>query len=235
MKPVRPELVPDEPPPVEEMRAIQSAVKGASIEDVPEPYDPETDLIAGIDQAFDSGRATSAVVVWHDGTVIEEVTATVELRYPYVSGLLAFREAPAILAALRTLSVEPDVLLLDGNGRIHPHEAGLATHVGVAMDWPTIGVAKNLLCGELEDPPPFPFPEGTRVPIRDGDRLLGYAVQTRQWDRPNRHINPVYVSPGHRMDAETAVDVVLGCVRGYKLPEPIRLADRLAAERTGTG
>lgn len=235
MEPVYPELLPRDPPPVEKMRDIQDRVRDLTRESVPFPFDPETARIAGIDQAFPDEQVRSAVVVWEDGEVIDRVVASVECRYPYVSGLLAFREAPAIMAALGQLSVEPDVLLLDGNGRIHPKEAGLATHVGVTMDAPTVGVAKNLLCGTLVTPPKAPYPEGTRVPIRSGDRLLGYAVQTRQWDHPKRCINPVYVSPGHRMDPETAVELVLGCVQGYKLPEPIRLADRFAGETTGTG
>lgn len=216
------------------MREIQATVRDRAIFQEADPINADSLSIAGIDQAFRDDEATSAVVVWEDDTVIERTAATVELQFPYVPGLLAFREAPSIVAALRTLTVEPDVLLFDGNGRIHPGEAGIATHVGVVMDVPAIGVAKGLLCGKLVDPPPRPFPEGTRVPIRQDGILLGYAVQTRQWDRPNQSINPVYVSAGHRADAETAVEVVLASTRGYKLPEPIRLADREAARRTAT-
>ncbi|MFW6153288.1 MAG: endonuclease V, partial [Halobacteriota archaeon] len=127
------------------------------------------------------------------------------------------------------------LLLVDGNGRLHPREAGLATHVGVALDIPTVGVAKSLLCGtprrSLEG-----LEEGDRVAITAADlddvpteTVLGYAVQTRQFDHPHRHVNPVYVSPGHRVGTETAVDLVERFTAGYKLPDPIRAADRLAA------
>ena len=217
------------------MRSIQEEVRTEATDRVPSTFDPTDVRIAGIDQGFESDAVVGAVVVWHDGSIIEEVTARVPLHYPYVSGYLAFREAPAIVAALETLSSEPDVLLFDGNGRLHPREAGLASHVGVVMDVPSIGVAKNLLCGELVDPPSEPFPVGTEIPIKSDGRLLGYAVQTRQWDTPGQSINPVYVSPGHKMDAATAVTIVTGSTRGYKLPEPIRLADKLAAQATGTG
>lgn len=242
MTPVRPELVPDDPPEQDEMRAIQRIVReNARFEDE-QSIAPENVIIAGIDQAFEEDEAVSAVVVWRDGAILERATARTDLSFPYIPGYLAFREAGPILDALEKVSNEPDLLLIDGNGRIHPREAGLATHVGVVMDIPTVGVAKRLLCGQLVNPPRKPFQAGTvvrieadsTVAIPDGT-LLGYAVQTRQWDDSNRSINPLYVSPGHRIGPETAAEVVLSAVRGYKLPEPIRLADRLAGERTGTG
>lgn len=235
MRASRPDLIPTEPPSTAVMQSIQDEVRTEASDRVPPEIDPTDVRIAGIDQAFESDAVVSAVVDWHDGSILEKVTAKVPLHYPYVSGYLAFREAPAILTALEQLSTDPDVLLFDGNGRLHPREAGLASHVGVVMDVPSIGVAKNLLCGELVDPPSEPFPVGTEIPVKSNGRLLGYAVQTRQWDRPGRSINPVYVSPGHNMDAATAVTIVTDSTRGYKLPEPIRLADQLAAQTTGTG
>ena len=144
-----------------------------------------------------------------------------------------------IAAAFEALDSDPDLLLFDGSGRIHYRQAGLATHVGVTLDVPSLGVIKNLLCGTPRTPIDDPLPEGTRIPIDPDDEVegrvegpIGYALQTRQFESGARHVNPVYVSPGHRVSAETAVEVVERCCAGYKLPEPIRLADRYAAELT---
>ncbi|ARS89122.1 endonuclease V [Natrarchaeobaculum aegyptiacum] len=216
------------------------AVLSSPLESAASGADPPT--VVGVDQSFltnDAGeqdRALSAVVAMRGGEVVERAHAITSLEIPYVPGLLAFREGRPILAALEELSVEPDLLLFDGSGRIHFREAGIATHVGVVRDVPSIGVAKSLLCGtSTEDTENLP--EGSRVPIEADSRvevsdgtLLGYAVQTRQYDSPNRHINPLYVSPGHRVGPETAADVVLALAAGYKLPEPVRLADAYATE-----
>ncbi|MFB6309319.1 MAG: endonuclease V [Haloarculaceae archaeon] len=200
------------------------------------PADPP--LVAGVDQAFVDDRAVSAVVVLRDGEVIERVHAVEDTEIPYVPGLLSFREGGAILAAFEKLSVEPDLALVDGSGRIHFREAGLATHIGVTLDLPTVGVAKSLLCGRPRESLDGKLPVGTRVPIvADEDvetaapgTTIGYALQTRQYDSPDRHVNPLYVSPGHRVGAATAADLVEACCAGYKLPEPTRLADSYADE-----
>ena len=188
-------------------------------------------IVAGVDQAFLDDRAISAAVAIREGEVLARVHAETPLEVPYVPGYLSFREGPPILEAIEALPVEPDLYCLDGNGRLHPRQAGLATHVGVVLDAPTIGIAKGLLCGEprrsLEG-----LPQGARVGIEattpedaPNGALLGYAVQTRQFDSPNRHVNPIYASPGHRVDAATAADLALALSSGYKLPDPIRLAD----------
>ena len=237
MDPARPELLPDRPLSNERMRELQLEVRDRAAFHAPTEGVEAPKTFAGIDQAFADDTVTSAVVIWREGTILEEVTETLPLTFPYIPGYLAFREGGPIVRALQSLSYEPDVLLIDGNGRIHPREAGLATHVGVVMDVPAIGVAKSLLCGVLEDPPERPFPAGTQIPIFDEEShssIIGYALQTKQWDSPNRYINPCYVSPGHRMDAASAVTIIQQTLAGYKLPEPIRLADKLAAESTGT-
>jgi len=202
-----------------------------------QPPTAEPPVIAGVDQAFrDQGgedpRAVSAVVATRDGEVIERVSAEEPLEIPYIPGLLSFREGGSILAALAALSVEPDVLLLDGSGRIHFREAGIATHVGVTVDVPAVGVAKSLLCGEPERDVDD-LAAGEVVPIRANadvsapeGTVIGAAVQSRQFDSPNRRINPLYVSPGHRVGWETAADLALATTAGYKLPEPVREADR---------
>ncbi|AEH38711.1 endonuclease V [Halopiger xanaduensis] len=199
-------------------------------------------IVAGVDQSFltnddgDQDRALSAVVATQAGDVIERASAVTDLEIPYIPGLLSFREGKPILAALEELSVEPDLLLFDGSGRIHFRQAGIATHMGVVLDVPSVGVAKSLLCGTPTEETDN-LSEGTRVPIESNSRvdapdgtLLGYAVQTRQYDSPNRYINPLYVSPGHRVGPETAADIALDCATSYKLPEPVRLADNYAGE-----
>jgi len=197
----------------------------------------EPPLVAGVDQAFDGDDAVSAVVVSRGDEILERVHAVEPTEIPYIPGLLSFREGGAILSALAELDSDPDLLVVDGSGRIHFREAGLATHIGVTVDCPAIGVAKNLLCGRPGDALSGPLPGGTRIAIEaDGDvtapdgTVIGYAFQRRQYDSPNQYINPLYVSPGHRVSAETAVDIVERCCEGYKLPEPTRLADSYADE-----
>jgi deoxyribonuclease V len=261
MEVVRPDFVPDPSLSRTEMEALQreiaaaarfvddldcdpAAVCAGSTADTSDP--PQTrlgdrpddpPLVAGVDQAFRDGEAVSAVVVLRGGEVVERASAAVPVEIPYIPGLLSFREGGAILAALSRLACDPDVLFVDGSGRIHFREAGLATHIGVAVDVPAVGVAKNLLCGRPRESLSDPLPEGRRVAIEaDADvtapegTVIGYAVQTRQYDSGNRHVNPLYVSPGHRVSAETAADLVEQCCAGYKLPEPTRLADSHADE-----
>jgi deoxyribonuclease V len=203
--------------------------------------DPDAPTVVGVDQAFLTDRdgdrpdaAVSAAVALRDGSVIEYASATTPLSIPYVPGLLAFREGEPILAALDALDADPDLLVCDGSGRIHFREAGLATHVGVLRDVPSVGVAKSLLCGE-PDESTEERPEGWRTPIRADDAVttaepgtvIGHAFQSRQYPNSKR-VNPLYVSPGHRVSAETAVEFVAALCAGYKLPEPTRLADAYA-------
>ncbi|MEF8906449.1 MAG: endonuclease V [Haloarculaceae archaeon] len=198
----------------------------------------EAPLVAGVDQAFVDDLAVSVVVVLREGRVIERVHAAERAEVPYVPGLLSFREGGAVLAAFAELDRDPDLALVDGSGRIHYREAGLATHVGVTLDLPTVGVAKNLLCGRPRESLDRKLPVGRRVGVEADERVetadpgtvVGYALQTRQFESGARHVNPLYVSPGHRTSAETATDVVEQCCAGYKLPEPTRLADAYADE-----
>ncbi len=193
--------------------------------------------VAGVDQAFLDDRAVSGVVILRDGEVVERAHATASLEIPYMPGLLAFREAPAMIKALEKLSIEPDLLMLDGSGRIHFRQAGIAVHVGVLFDVPAVGVAKSLLCGERESPT-RDLAEGGAVRILAGDRMdaskgthVGYAYQSRQFESDSRSINPLYLSPGHRTDEDASLDVVRSFCEGYKLPEPVRLADRYVGEK----
>ncbi|MFB6300573.1 MAG: endonuclease V [Halobacteriales archaeon] len=237
----------------EEMEALQHEIAAAARFADDPPRDPgsvETDLVAGVDQAFLDDRTVSAIVVLRDGEIVERVWADAPLEIPYIPGLLSFREGGSILAAFEALDSDPDLVLFDGSGRIHFRQAGLATHIGVTLDRQSIGVAKNLLCGHPRESLADPLPAGGRVLIEADDSvsaptgtIIGAAVQTRQYDTGDRYINPVYVSPGHRVGVETAADCVEALCSGYKLPEPIRLADRyagevaddLAADRTSDG
>lgn len=193
--------------------------------------------VAGVDQAFDGGDVISASVLLSEGEKVDEQTTRQPASLPYIPGLLAFREGPAVARTLQSHRNIPDVVLVDGNGRTHPRQAGLATHVGVALEIPTIGVAKSLLCGEprhrlnrLE--------EGEQVAVEANDEVeaptgtvIGYALQTKQYaPDAETSVNPIYVSPGHRVDAETATETVTDYCDGYKLPEPVRLADELAEQ-----
>lgn len=198
------------------------------------------EIIAGVDQAFvDDGEiAVSAAVATRNDQQVASAVARRPAKIPYIPGFLAFREGQAVVASLMELPVDPDVVLVDGSGRIHPRQAGLATHVGVTLDLPTVGVAKSLLCGELREPVDK-LEEGDRVAIHAGeevdaqdDEIIGYAVQTKQYsESSSTYINPLYVSPGHRVDAESAACLVLNSCEGYKLPQSLRRADILAGEK----
>ncbi|XVH30687.1 endonuclease V [Haloferacaceae archaeon DSL9] len=250
MTPVHPEFVPDPSMSRAEMEASQRDLAAvAAFEDdfsfdpaavslaptLSNPDDPSP-IVAGVDQSFLDDRAISVVVALRDGEVIERAVAVSSLSIPYVPGLLSFREGGPIVDAFAALDCEPDLVCFDGSGRIHFRQAGLATHMGVVFDVPSIGIAKNLLCGrpraDVAD-----RPVGWRTPILANSRVeapegtvIGYAYQSKQYGSGSRRVNPLYLSPGHRLSAETAVDLVERLCDGYKLPEPTRLADAYAGE-----
>nr|WP_276239431.1 endonuclease V [Halobaculum sp. DT55] len=246
MTPVRPEFLPDPALDREAMEALQCDIAAAATFADDLPFDAasvgldddpsaDTPLLAGVDQAFLDDRAVSAVVVLRGGEVVERSYAVTELSIPYIPGLLAFREGGPIVDALATLETDPDLYVFDGSGRIHFRQAGIATHVGVLFDAPAIGVAKSLLCG-TPDETTNGRPAGWRTAIRADERvdapagtIVGHAFQSRQYDS-SPVINPLYVSPGHRVSADTATDLVAALGGDYKLPEPTRLADAYADE-----
>ncbi len=179
--------------------------------------------VAGVDAAFPGGDScVAAAVVWdvHRAEVVEEQCASRPLRFPYVPGLLSFREAPVILAALRKLRAPVDALMCDGHGLAHPRAFGVACHLGVLCDLPSIGCAKSRLVGEHGTPAAR---RGARVSLRHRGQTIGTVLRTKD------ATNPVYVSIGHRTDLPAAVALVLRCATGYRLPEPTRLADRLVS------
>lgn len=179
---------------------------------------------AGVDVAFSSQAelCIAGVVLWslETRTVIESETATAELCFPYIPGLLTFREGPAIINALRRLHRIPDVLICDGQGIAHPRRCGIATHIGILCDLPAVGCAKSRLIGEYEEPGPA---RGERSPLTIREEVVGTVLRTRD------KVKPVFVSKGHKIDLATAEELVLACSIGYRLPEPTRLADQLVA------
>jgi len=182
--------------------------------------------IAGIDVGIRDAVARAAIVVlsFPALTPLARATATRRVQFPYVPGLLGFREVPCILEAYAELVEEPDLLLVDGHGWAHPRRFGVATHLGVALDRPAIGCAKSLLVGAFRDPGPRRG-ASTRL-VHDGE-VIGRVVRTREG------VRPVFVSVGQRIDLDTATSVVLRCCRGFRLPEPIRAAHALASGERG--
>jgi deoxyribonuclease V len=186
-----------------------------------EPLDEEPEIVAGVDVSVRNGQARAAVVLlsFPDLEPLQAETAEEAAPFPYVPGLLAFREGPVVLAALEDLTGRPDVLIFDAHGLAHPRRMGLATHLGVILDLPSVGCAKSRLCGEYAEPGPK---KGSWTPLWDGDEVIGAVVRTRD------DVSPVFVSVGHRVDLETAVSLVLDCAPTYRLPETTRWAHRVA-------
>jgi len=176
-------------------------------------------FIAGVDISTGKrgGVATAAAVVlsYPELRVAETKIARGKLELPYIPGLLSFRESPLTLAACQKLTIIPDLILVDGQGIAHPRRLGLASHLGLFLNTPTIGCAKSLLCGSYEAPGTEP---GSYTEVVDRDEIIGAALRTKL------RVKPVYVSIGHKIDLQTAIDWVMNCCRGYRLPEPTRLA-----------
>ncbi len=170
--------------------------------------------------------AAVVVVDARTGEVVEERTAVGETLFPYVPGFLSFREGPAILAAWEKLSVRPQVLLFDGHGIAHPRRFGIASHVGVLLNLPSVGCAKSRLVGECAEPG---GEKGEWTPLTDAGEVIGAALRTR--DR----VKPVFVSPGHRADLATSIALVLSLCSRYRLPDPARRAHQLTQELRSGG
>ncbi len=185
---------------------------------------PAPRLIAGLDAAFsrDGKWCFAAVVVWdfRRAQVVGVETARRRLVFPYIPGLLSFREAPALLAALGRLDLRPDLLLCDGQGLAHPRRFGIACHLGVITGLPAIGCAKSRLLGQHQEPG---RQRGDWAPLRDGVEVVGCVLRTQDG------VRPLYVSIGHRIGLGRARGIVLDCATRYRLPEPTRLADQKVA------
>ncbi|RJP32978.1 MAG: deoxyribonuclease V [Actinobacteria bacterium] len=209
---------------VAEARAIQERLRGEVREE--RVLDPaEIGLIAGTDISYlrEHKLALGAAVLMDYPTleVLQVCTSAVEVAFPYVPGLLSFRELPALLPALEALDGAPDLLLVDGQGLAHPRAFGLASHLGVLTGIPTVGCAKSRLVGEAGEPGPE---VGDWTPLLYEGRIVGAVLRTR------RGVKPLYVSVGHLIDLATCVRMILGCLRGVRLPEPQRRAHLAADE-----
>lgn len=180
--------------------------------------------VAGVDVSFGKGVAHAAIAVlsYPDLRLLDKAVGQAPVTFPYVPGLLTFREGPSVLNALEKLTTWPDLLVFDGQGVAHPRRIGLAAHMGVILDHPSVGCAKSRLIGTHEEPGQV---VGDWVPLTDEGEIIGAVVRSRSKARP------LFVSIGHRVDLSTAIAVVLACTRGYRLPETTRLAHKLAGEQ----
>jgi len=185
----------------------------------------EVQRVAGVDVGFeDSGettRAAVAILSFPDLQVQEQTIARRPTTFPYIPGLLSFREVPAVLDALEKLRTLPDLLLCDGQGTAHPRRFGIACHLGLLTDLPSIGVGKSLLVGKHAEVPDV---KGAWQPLEHKGETIGAVLRTRVKTKP------LYISPGHRVSLPTAIDYVLHCTTKYRLPETTRFAHKLASE-----
>ncbi|HEV8635787.1 MAG TPA: deoxyribonuclease V [Chloroflexota bacterium] len=213
----------------DEARALQAELRGrVELRDGIRP--DEVRLVAGVDNGYlrsdegTTGFAAVVVLTFPALEVVEQRIASRPATFPYVPGLLSFREAPAVLAALEAVESEPDLFVFDAQGYAHPRRLGAASHLGLFVDRPSIGCAKSRLIGRYEEPPREP---GARTELVDRGETVGAVVRTRP------SAPPLFVSPGHLITVDTAVELVLACCReGRRLPEPTRLAHDLVSTHT---
>jgi deoxyribonuclease V len=204
-----------------EARQVQHAMRGyVRVEPLPLSV---VQRVAGVDVSYQEDKVYAAAVVMELPALdlVEQAAAEMPVTYPYIPGLLSFREAPGILSALGKLSNFPDVLIVDGHGLAHPRRFGIACHLGVLLDVPSIGCAKSLLIG---DSPALDAAAGSHAELTHGGQVIGAALRTQE------NVKPIYISIGHRVDLESSIEIILACLVGYRLPEPIRRAHSLAEE-----
>ena len=184
-------------------------------------------FIAGVDisapESTGAARAAAVVLSYPALKTVEVQIAKDKLTFPYIPGLLSFREAPLVLAACQKLSTNPDLILVDGQGIAHPRRFGLASHLGLLLDTPAIGCAKSRLCGRHE---PLTTEAGVYAELTDNGEVIGAALRSKAG------VNPIYISIGHKIDLPTAIHWVMECCRGYRLPEPSRLAHLAASGKS---
>ena len=182
--------------------------------------------IGGADVGFEQGgdvtRAALVILEYPSLKLVEHRVARVATTMPYIPGYLSFREYPALLAAWQLLEQKPDLLMVDGQGIAHPRRLGVASHFGLLVDVPTLGVAKRRLCGKFE---PLDETPGARQPLMDKGEQIGWVLRSKA------RCNPLFISTGHRINNTTALSLVESCLKGYRLPEPTRWADAVASQR----
>ncbi len=208
---------------IEEAIAIQQQLR---TEVITEDRLRTVQYVAGVDMGFaESGtisRAAVAVLSFPDLQLQEQAIAYRPTTFPYIPGYLSFREVPAVLDALEKLTISPDLILCDGQGIAHPRRFGIACHLGILTNLPTIGVAKSWLIGEHEE---LPIERGAWQPLKHCGETIGAILRTRT------NVKPLYVSIGHLISLPTAIDYVMRCTPKYRLPETTRWADKLASNR----
>lgn len=204
----------------EQMTRAAEIVREDDFEVMPPRY------IGGADVGFEQGgevtRAALVILEYPSLKLVEHRVARIATTMPYIPGFLSFREYPALLAAWALLEQKPDLLFVDGHGIAHPRRLGVASHFGLLVDVPTIGVAKRRLCGKFE---PLEEEPGARQPLLDKEEQIGWVLRSK------RRCNPLFISSGHRVSADTALHWVETCLQGYRLPEPTRWADAVASQR----
>lgn len=203
---------------VEEARAIQEQLLKRVLV---RPLQRDPRYIAAVDAAFTTGKVIAAACLFtYPGlALMDQYVVAREIAFPYVPGYLSFREGPAVMEALDGLARRPGLIMFDGQGIAHPRGIGLASHIGVLRDLPAIGCAKSRLVGEFEMPGPR---KGSYSPLTYRGQTVGLVLRTRD------SVRPLFVSPGHRIDLDGALRITLGCTAGYRLPEPLRIADMLS-------
>lgn len=186
----------------------------------------KVNYVAGVDVGFKNNcqitQAAIAVLSFPQLELVEHQIAQIPTTFPYVPGYLSFREIPAIVQAVSKLEITPDLILGDGQGLAHPRRFGLACHLGILLDLPTIGVAKSLLIGKHE---PVPMEKASSTALIDGEETIGRVLRSRT------NVKPIYISIGHKISLETAVHYVMQCLTKYRLPETTRWADKLASNK----
>ncbi len=209
------------PTTVQEMRKMQIKLRERLVQ---QSFPVLPRLIVGLDAAFskDGKRCLGAAILWDSQkkAVIEAQYAEQAVPIPYIPGYLSFREAPTLLQAYSQLKQTPELIMCDGHGIAHPRRLGIAAHIGVLLDRPSIGVGKSKLCGSYQEPG---LSTGSSAPLLQGQALLGRVLRSKN------KVRPLFVSPGHKMDIPSAVAIVMACCHGYRLPEPTRLADKMIA------
>ena len=182
------------------------------------PLKKETKYIAGVDAAFLNNKVIGVACLYKYPEIhfIEEAYAVTEILFPYIPGFLSFREGPAIIMALKGLKRKPDIILFDGQGIAHPKGLGIASHIGVLLNVPTIGCAKSRLVGTYKEPGPK---KGTCSSLLYKKEIVGVVLRTKD------SVKPLFVSPGNRIDIQGSIEIVLACSQRYRIPEPLRRAD----------
>jgi len=200
---------------ISDAKTIQIALRD-KVKIIPLRKTPQ--YIASVDASFtdDEIIAVTCIYKYPELVYIGHETAIREATFPYVPGYLTFREGPAIIEAINSLSIKPDLILVDGQGIAHPKGIGIASHIGVLLDMPTIGCAKSRLIGEYKEPG---VKKGAWSHLKYNSRTVGAVVRTKE------NVRPLFVSPGHKIDLKASIEIVLGCTSKYRIPDLLRMAD----------